>query len=109
MKFEIFSLYYDEMKFFLSLEIYARSVKATGIEKIEGIKSVAALWSVVHSDIATLRKNAGLSQEIFAARYNIPTKTLEDWEAYKEEPAPYIVKLIAYTIYIDSLNADKGK
>ena len=44
--------------------------------------------------IKEIRTMTGLTQKDFAEFYEIPKRTLEDWEAGRRTPAPYIVKLL---------------
>ena len=44
--------------------------------------------------IKEIRTMTGLTQKAFAEFYEIPKRTLEDWEAGRRTPAPYIVKLL---------------
>ena len=49
-------------------------------------------------DVRTLRFQTGLSQAAFAARYNIPLRTIEDWESNKRTPPAYVIELLEYKI-----------
>ena len=51
--------------------------------------------------VKEIRKITGLSQAAFAARYEIPTRTVEDWEAGARKPAPYLVKLLERAVCED--------
>ena len=44
--------------------------------------------------IKELREQTGLSQGQFAARFQIPVRTLQDWEQGRREPPPYVVAMI---------------
>ena len=99
MRFETYSRFYDKMKSHMSLEAYAAYERPR--EDKDGPDNISALWSTVHTDVYSLRTDTKLSQVKFAARYGIPTRTLEDWEAGKSNPTPYLIKLIAYTVYMD--------
>jgi transcriptional regulator with XRE-family HTH domain len=44
--------------------------------------------------IKDARKIAGLTQTQMAARYQIPLRTIEDWESGKRKPASYVEKLL---------------
>lgn len=44
--------------------------------------------------IKELRIRTGLSQSQFAKRFNIPVKTVQNWEFGCSTPRPYIVSLI---------------
>lgn len=51
--------------------------------------------------VREIRKITGLSQAAFAAKYEIPTRTVEDWEAGARKPAPYLVKLLERAVCED--------
>lgn len=48
----------------------------------------------MESAIKAIRKKSGLSQAKFAARYDIPKRTLEAWEAMDRMPPVYLVELL---------------
>lgn len=45
--------------------------------------------------IREIRQASGLSQAKFAAKYEIPLRTIENWEAGVRKPPEYVVKMIA--------------
>ena len=45
--------------------------------------------------IKELRLQTGLSQSAFAKYFEIPLRTVQDWEQDKRKPPEYLVKLIA--------------
>lgn len=51
--------------------------------------------------IKELRKKTGLSQEKFCARYNIPKRTLQEWEAGHRVPPIYVVELLERVVTED--------
>lgn len=47
------------------------------------------------SDIMkSIRKDTGLSQKAFAEKFEIPKRTIENWESGDRAPAKYVVKMI---------------
>ena len=42
-----------------------------------------------------IRKYTGLSQRGFSAAYNIPLRTIEDWESGRRKPPEYLLQLLA--------------
>lgn len=44
--------------------------------------------------VKELRDYLGLSQVRFSKRYEIPRRTIEDWEADRREAPPYVLKLL---------------
>lgn len=48
-----------------------------------------------------MRNALGDSRRAFSERYEIPLRTLEDWEAGRRKPAPYILKLLERAVLQD--------
>lgn len=48
--------------------------------------------------VKELRQQTGLTQGEFAARFQIPLRTLQHWESGDRMPPDYVVKLLAYRI-----------
>lgn len=44
--------------------------------------------------IKSIRRSTGMSQARFAAAFEIPVRTLEDWERGLRTPPAYVVKLL---------------
>lgn len=51
--------------------------------------------------IKEIRKQTGLSQAKFSERYNIPKRTIENWESGKNEPPEYVVDLLRRCVNAD--------
>ena len=51
--------------------------------------------------IKEARLQAGLTQRQFAERYDIPIRSLEDWESNRRKPPVYVVNLILRCLEID--------
>ena len=49
-------------------------------------------------NIKEIRLATNMSQKAFADYFNIPVRTLQDWEAGKRTPPVYVVELIKYKI-----------
>lgn len=52
--------------------------------------------------IKELRVQLGLSQREFAERFNIPLKTIRNWEQGVTKPVPYIPELIQRLIIAEN-------
>lgn len=48
--------------------------------------------------IKELRQQTGLSQSAFARYFEIPVRTVQDWEQGKRTPPEYLVKLMIYKL-----------
>lgn len=49
-------------------------------------------------NIKDMRTNTRMTQKDFAEYFNIPVRTLQDWEHEKRTPSVYVVELIKYKI-----------
>ena len=54
-------------------------------------------------DIKELRQATGMSQSQFAKYFNIPIRTIQDWEQGKRKCVPYLLKLIEYKLNNENL------
>ncbi len=45
-------------------------------------------------NIKEMREKLGLTQQMFADRYNIPKRTIENWETGKRKAPPYVMELL---------------
>lgn len=48
--------------------------------------------------IKDLRHLTGLTQKKFSEKYEIPKRTIEDWETGRRKPPNYVTKLLEYKI-----------
>ena len=53
--------------------------------------------------IKELRQQTGLSQSAFAKYFEIPLRTVQDWEQDKRKPPEYLVKLMAEKLKMNKL------
>lgn len=58
--------------------------------------------------IKELRQLTGLSQSQFSQKFNIPVRTLQNWEIGKAQPAPYIPEMIEKILTLEA-GAAKNK
>lgn len=49
-------------------------------------------------EILELRKITGLTQAGFAKRFNIPLRSIENWESGSRRPPQYVLELLEYRI-----------
>lgn len=55
-----------------------------------------------------IREMTGLSRVEFSRRYNIPLRTLENWDAGKSEPPAYVLDLLEKVIEIGGAYGETG-
>ncbi|MBE5906096.1 MAG: helix-turn-helix domain-containing protein [Lachnospiraceae bacterium] len=53
--------------------------------------------------IKELRKTMGLSQAKFAEKFDIPVRTLQQWEQGRSEPPMYVVKMMSYIMLLEQM------
>lgn len=53
---------------------------------------------VCNMEIKEMRKELGLTQEMFSKRYNIPKRTIQNWESGKRNAPPYVIELLENAI-----------
>jgi putative transcriptional regulator len=41
-----------------------------------------------------IRKETGLTQKVFAKKYHIPIRTLQDWEQERRRTPPYVIFML---------------
>lgn len=70
-----------------------------GTEKKKGV------WKCMDfaENIRSLREQTGMNRKTFSLHTGIPVRTLEDWEAGRRTPPPYIPRLIAYQLKYEAL------
>lgn len=52
-------------------------------------------------EIKEIRALTGLSQANFGKKYNIPVRTIQDWETEKRHPPAYVVELLEFRVRYD--------
>jgi DNA-binding transcriptional regulator YiaG len=62
---------------------------------------------IVAEKIRTARKQAGLTQQQLATRYDIPMRTLESWERALRKPPEYVLTLLLRCIEMDFNHEDE--
>ena len=53
-------------------------------------------------DLKEMRKLLGLSQSAFGKRYNIPVRTIQDWESGRRKAPVYVLELLERVVTEDS-------
>ena len=55
----------------------------------------------ISEKIKALRKKTGLSQSKFSAKFEIPVRTLQQWEQGISAPPDYLVRMMAYIMLLE--------
>ena len=56
-----------------------------------------------------IRKILGISRAAFSRKYNIPIRTLEDWDAGKKNPPDYVLDMLERIVNEDKEGKDMNK
>ena len=59
----------------------------------------------LNEKIRELRREMGLNQKAFAEHFGIPLRTVQDWEASRRTPPPYIPRLMRYQWEFEKLKS----
>lgn len=59
--------------------------------------------------IKEIRSLTGLSQAAFAQKYDIPKRSIENWEEGRREPPAYVLKLLERVIMEDFPKQEQNK
>ena len=82
-------------------EIYVDNVQINNYTLIKYIGYGDSTMNI--SDrIKELRKQTGLSQSKFSAKFGIPVRTLQQWEQGISAPPEYLVRMMAYIIQLEN-------
>lgn len=71
-----------------------------------GERTAQLIWAMkyAHINIRAIRGVSQLSQAEFAERYGIPQRSVENWEGGQRRPPEYLVSLLAYAVYSDTVS-----
>lgn len=62
---------------------------------VDLLEELGELFDLAHITVRQIRHATGLSQASFCTRYNIPRRTLEDWETGVRKPPLYVKLFLA--------------
>ncbi len=74
----------------------------------EIVKKLEIIYELSRLDFKALRKRTGLSMAKMAAAYQIPLRTVENWDAGVNEITKYCLNLLKYTEFIREKEGDDG-
>lgn len=57
------------------------------------------IFFLANSDLKTIREKRGYSRAAFARLFNIPVRSLEDWDAERRKMPDYVKTLICYALF----------
>lgn len=57
----------------------------------------------INAKIRELRKETGMNRKQFAEHFQIPLRTVEEWESGRRKPPAYIPRLLKYQIMYEKI------
>lgn len=70
------------------------------------INALRYIYSV--RTVSDVRAASGLSRAAFCRTYNVPIRSMQDWELGQRVPSEYSVRLLAYAVLSDILSGYAG-
>lgn len=111
MKYELFTKLYGEALDYSNVELYiAERGWQDWMEVFDNVGSaLKSIYLLAHSTLKESRERLSISRAEFSRKYNIPVRTLENWDAGINDAPEYVKMLIDYTILIEEENNMKNK
>ena len=108
--YELFSKLYNEAKSYDSLEWFISERGWQEWMNLFDVDMIAKILEIIYEysgfTLKEIRKNLNISRAAFSREYNIPLRTIEDWDAEKSKIPEYTEKLIKYTLFIKEVFLD---
>ncbi|NQK21601.1 hypothetical protein HO515_10415 [Streptococcus suis] len=102
MKFELFNQLYIEALEESDLEYYIAERGWQDWMESYAAQDIADILTTIYTlASSTLAESRGCSRAEFARRFDIPVRTLEDWDSGKRVPPMYVKKLIDFARFMD--------
>lgn len=67
------------------------------------------MWMDCKSKIIELRQETGLNRRAFCEKYDIPYRTVTEWERGTRNAPDYVLRLLEYYIRTQKILADRGE
>lgn len=62
----------------------------------------------IQYELIELRKSTGMNRKEFAMYFEIPYRTMQDWELGNRKMPEYLLRLMEYKVQIERLHQEKG-
>lgn len=98
------ALSYKEVEFFIAERGWQEWMNLFDDEMIA--KILKTIYKYSEFTLKKIRKNLNVSRADFSREYNIPLRTIEDWDAEKSKIPEYTERLIKYTLFIKEVFSD---
>ena len=105
MRFEIYNYETSEKSYFETVDEVIKAVKTiNNFEITDTINKREIKADSLKSRVRQLREHTGLSMKEFSKEYNIPYRTLQDWESCERIPTDWTIDLLARAVYSDRMS-----
>lgn len=81
------------------MNVFAESQILAGESPYVSDKLFAAIWHYAHNrSVQCLRCMTGMTRQDFSKTYQIPYRTVTDWERGERVPPPYVLDFLAFVV-----------
>lgn len=103
MKYELFIKLYEEALGYSDVDLYiAERAWQDWMDSYDNVgNTLKQIYQLATSSLKDTRDLLGISRAAFSRKYNIPIRTLENWDAGTSDAPAYVKTLIDYTLYSD--------
>lgn len=67
------------------------------------------MWMELREELIELRKGTGMNRKEFAEYFEIPYRTVQDWELGNRKMPEYLFRLMAYKVRMENLEKNKER
>ena len=108
MNYELYLRLYGEAKSYTDVDMYIAERGFQGwmepYTETEVGDILRTIFNISGMAFKELREAIGLSRIQFSRSYNIPIRSLENWDSGTREAPEYVLALVSYTIFLSALN-----
>jgi len=113
MKYDLFATLYVEAQEYSNVEMYiAERGWQEWMDNYPGEhlgNILTSIYELATTPLKEIRESRKISRAAFSRIYNIPIRSLEDWDTDKRKIADYNKMLIAYTFFMDGFLGKGGE
>lgn len=63
----------------------------------------------LREELIEIRKSTGMNRREFAEYFQIPYRTMQDWELGNRQMPEYLLRLMAYKVQMEKLHKEQGE
>ena len=75
----------------------------------ENVNILHTIFKIAGMNFEDLRNTMNMSQAEMARKYNISARTIQNRDSERRNPPDYVIKLLAYTIFLYQINKEWNK